>query len=244
VPDTTPKPRSAARTVSVIVGALAAFLAVGLLIAGGVVLWANSKKDHDGYVSTASERFSTGAYAIATDNLDVKIDAPDWIINRDHYGKVRLKVKPSTGKPVFVGIAPTREVERYLSASAHDQLTDVSYSPFRASSDYYPGGRRPAAPAAQRFWAASAHGQGNQTLTWNVRRGDWSIVLMNADGSRGVDAGVSAGARLPFLAAVGWGSVGGGLLLLAVAGGLMFVGLRTPRPEPVTAALDPQPATA
>jgi hypothetical protein len=244
VPDTTPKPRSAARTVSVIFGALAAFLAVGLLIAGGVVLWANSKKDHDGYVSTASERFSTSAYAIATDNLDVKIDAPGWIINRDHYGKVRLKVKPGTGKPVFVGIAPTREVERYLSASAHDQLTDVSYSPFRASSDYYPGGRRPAAPATQRFWVASAHGEGNQTLTWNVRRGDWSIVLMNADGSRGVDAGVSAGARLPFLAALGWGSVGGGVLLLAVAGGLMFAGLRTPRRAPAPAALDPQPATA
>jgi hypothetical protein len=229
----------------VILGALAGFVAVGLLIAGGVVLWANAKKDHDGYVSTASERFSTGAYAIATDNLDVKIDAPGWIINPDHYGKVRLKVKPRTGKPVFIGIAPTRAVERYLSASAHDQLTDVSYAPFRSSTDYYPGGRRPAAPAAQRFWVASAHGTGSQTLTWDVRRGDWSVVLMNADGSRGVDAGVSAGARLPFLAAVGWGSVGGGLLLLAVAGGLMYTGLRTRR---VAAAapgpLETQPATA
>jgi hypothetical protein len=244
VPDTPPTHRSAARTVSVIAGALAAFLAVGLLIAGGVVLWANAKKDHAGYVSTASERFSTTGYAIATDNLDVKIDAPDWVVNRDNYGKIRLKVKPSTGKPVFVGIAPTREVERYLSASAHDQLTDVSYAPFRSSSDYYPGGRRPAAPAAQHFWVASAHGEGDQTLTWSVRRGDWSIVLMNADGSRGVDAGVSAGARLPFLAAVGWGSVGGGLLLVAVAGGLMFAGLRTPRLPPVQPALEPQPATA
>jgi hypothetical protein len=228
----------------VVFGALAAFLAVGLLIAGGVVLWANSKKDHDGYVATASERFSTSAYAIATDNLHVKIDAPGWIINPDHYGKVRLKVKPGAGKPVFVGIAPTRQVERYLSASAHDQVTDVSYAPFRASSDYYPGGRRPAAPATQRFWVAAAHGEGNQTLTWNVRRGDWSIVLMNADGSRGVDAGVSAGARLPFLAAVGWGTVGGGLLLLLVSGGLMFAGLRTRRPEPIPAVLDAQPATA
>ncbi len=245
MPDTTPQPRSAARTVSVIAGVIAGFVAVGLLIAGGVVLWANSKKDHAGYVSTASERFSSGAYAIATDNLDVKIDAPGWIINPDHYGKVRLKVEPRNGKPVFVGIAPTREVARYLDSSAHEQVTDVSYAPFRASTDYYPGGRRPALPAAQRFWVASAHGTGRQTLTWDVHRGDWSIVVMNADGSVGVDAGVSAGARLPFLAAVGWGSAGGGALLLALAGGLMYTGLRARRPAPAPAgALDAQPATA
>jgi hypothetical protein len=70
---------------------------------------------------------------------------------------------------------------------------------------------------------------------------------MNADGSAGVDAGVSAGARLPFLVWVGWGSVGGGLLLLVAAGGLMFVGLRARRPAAATAAaapLDPRPAAA
>jgi hypothetical protein len=245
VPDTTPQPRSAARTVSVIFGALAGFVAVGLLIAGGVVLWANSKKDHDGYVSTSSEHFSTSAYAIATDNLDVKIDAPGWIINRDHYGKVRLKVKSQMGKPVFVGVAPTRAVQDYLSSTAHEQVTDVSYAPFRASSDYYPGGRRPAPPAAQRFWVASAHGAGRQTLTWDVHRGSWSIVVMNADGSRGVDVGVSAGARLPFLAALGWGAAGGGVLLLVVAGGLMYAGLRTRRTATAgAAALETQPATA
>ena len=245
VPETTPQPRSAARTASVIAGALAAFLAVALLIAGGVVLWVNGKKDHAGYVSTKSERFSSGSYAIATNNLDANIDAPHWIVNPDHYGKIRLKVAPRTSKPVFVGIAPTSVVERYLDATAHDQVTDVSYPHFSASYDYYPGGRRPAPPVAQRFWVASAHGTGKQTVTWNVRRGSWSIVLMNADGSRGVDAGVSAGARLPFLAAVGWGSLGGGVLMLAIAAGLMVAGLRRRKAAPApTGALEPRPVSA
>jgi hypothetical protein len=124
-------------------------------------------------------------------------------------------------------------------------VTDVSYPSFHASYDFYPGGRRPAAPAAQRFWVASAHGGGRQTVTWSVRRGDWSIVVMNADGTAGVDAGVSAGARLPFLAALGWSAVGGGLLLLVVAGGLMYVGLRSRAAAPAGAnALDAQPAAA
>jgi hypothetical protein len=62
-----------------------------------------------------------------------------------------------------------------------------------------------------------------------VKRGDWSIVVMNADGSRGVDAGVSAGANVPILSAVGWGALGGGLVLLIAAGALVFVGVRDPR---------------
>ncbi len=148
---TTSQPRRAGRTISVIAGAIAGFVAVGLLIAGGVVLWANAKKDDAGYISTKSERVSTSTYAVATDNLDADIDAPDWIVSPDHYGKVRLKVTPRNGKPLFVGIAPTRAVAAYLSGSAHEQLTDVSYPRFSASYDYYPGGLKPARPAAQRF---------------------------------------------------------------------------------------------
>jgi len=236
---------SAARTVSVVAGTVAGFVAIGLLIAGGVVLWANHEKDDAGYVSTTSERFATSGYALATDNLDVNLDAPGWVVNRDHYGKIRLKAASREGKPVFVGIAPTSAVSAYLSHTAHASVTDVSLSPFRASYSAHGGNRRPALPADQRFWVASAHGTGKQTLTWDVRHGSWSIVVMNADGSRGVDAGVSAGAELPFLPAVGWGSIGVGLFLLATAGGLMFVGLRAPRAgHDGRGALEAQPAAA
>jgi hypothetical protein len=45
-----------------------------------------------------------------------------------------------------------------------------------------------------------------------------------------VDAGVSAGADVPILSAVGWGALGGGLVLLIASGALVFVGVRRPRP--------------
>lgn len=245
MPATTPQPRTPARTLAVIGGAVAGFLAVGLLIAGGVVLWVNGKKDDAGYISTASEPFATNAYAITSGDLNVGLDAPGWIVNRDSYGKLRLKVSPHGGKPVFVGVAPTRDVESYLGRSAHETVSDISYSPFSASYTYHEGKRRPGLPAAQRFWVASAHGAGTQSVAWKVKRGSWSIVVMNADGSAVVDTAISAGARLPFLAALGWGSVGGGLLLLGVAGGLMAVGLRAPR-RVVSgkSALESQPAAA
>ena len=52
---------------------------------------------------------------------------------------------------------------------------------------------------------------------------------MNADGSRGVETDVSAGAKIPFLGTLGWVSLGGALVLLITAGTLMYLGLRAPR---------------
>jgi hypothetical protein len=201
-------------------------LALVLLAAGGISLWANGQKDDDGYLATGSDRFTTSTYAIATENLDVDAEGAGWLINSDRYGKVRLKVDSRAGKPVFVGIARTSAVKRYLSGSAHATVTDVSYSPFKADYRVQGAGSQPALPGDQRFWVASAHGSGQQTLTWDVEHGSWSIVVMNADGSRGVDSGVSAGANVPILPVVGWSALGLGLVFLVGAGGLVFLGVR------------------
>jgi hypothetical protein len=82
-------------------------------------------------------------------------------------------------------------------------VADLDFSPFRVDYDRAPGKGHPAAPASQHFWAASAQGCQTQTLTWDVADGDWSVVVMNADGSAGMDARVSARAKLPWLTAVG-----------------------------------------
>jgi hypothetical protein len=46
-------------------------------------------------------------------------------------------------------------------------------------------------PADQSFWAATAVGTGPQTLTWEQERGEWAMVIMNADATPG-----SGGRRL------------------------------------------------
>jgi hypothetical protein len=208
---------------------MAVLVAIGLLAVSGLALWANGQKDADGYVGSGTDRFTTSTHALATENLDIDGDIPGWVRSDDLYGKVRLKASSESGKPVFVGIARTSDVTAYLGDSSHTVVTDLDYSPFHATYSNRSGTQRPAPPASRNIWVASAQGTGTQKVTWDVRHGNWSVVVMNADGSRGVDAGVSAAADVPILPAVGWGSLGGGLLVLTAAGGLLYLGLRTPR---------------
>jgi hypothetical protein len=234
-PMTPPQRSSAARTTSVVVGVLVGLFALGMLALGGVLLWADSKKDDQGYISTHTQRFATSSSAIATENLDVGSEGPRWLTGQDRYGNVRLEVAPRNDKAVFVGIARTKDVSAYLRGTSHATLTDIDTDPFKATYRTERGDARPATPAGRRIWAASAHGTGTQTVTWDVKHGDWSIVVMNADGSRGVDTGVSAGADFPILSALAWGSVGGGLVLLGVASMLIVVGTTSQRRAPAPA---------
>lgn len=215
-----------ARIVSLVAASVLGLASLGLLALGGGLLWADSKKDDGGYLSTGRDPFTTETYALATENLDIDATGAGWIIDEDRYGKVRLRAESRDGKPVFVGIARTRDAERYLRDVRHDLLTDIDYDPFEAQYREVGGSGSPGVPGAERFWAASAQGSGTQTLTWDVEHGDWSAVVMNADASRSVDVELRAGAEVPFLEPAGWGALIAGLVAFALAAVLTFVGLR------------------
>ena len=219
------------RLAAIVAGGAAAVMSLGFLGTGAALLWADSEADRQGYISTDTERFSTGSRALATENLDMDLDGPESLIDDGELGKLRVRAESNDGKAVFVGIARTRDVEDYLRGTAHDVVTDVDVDPFDADYSARPGDRKPAPPAEQSFWAASAHGPGERALTWPVDDGDWSVVVMNEDGSRGVDAGVSAGVRLGWLDEAGIASLSTGALLLVLAGGLLYLGVRPQRPD-------------
>lgn len=212
----------------VVTGSLASLLAAGLLLIGGLALWGNSQKVSDGYLSTDTHQFGAGTRALATENLDVNLDTGDVVLDTGDLGKVRLQVDSRNDKPVFVGIARTSYVKDYLAGVSHTTLTDVDTSPFNADYNDHAGNRRPAAPADAHIWAASEQGSGKQTLNWEIQDGDYSVVVMNADGSRGVDADISTGANVPFLDDLGWTAVGSGSFVLIIGIALLVMGIRRP----------------
>ena len=225
-----PRTRSrGARIVLLVSAALASVAAVGALGLGALALWGESEKDELGYLSTNSQSFAAGTHAIATESLDMDLDGAEELIDSTSLGDVRLDVESQSGKPLFVGIARTDQVSSYLSDVSHTILTDVDFDPFEAFYSRQAGERSPAAPGGERIWAASAQGAGSQTLTWEVEDGDWSMVVMNADGSPGVQADISAGAKLPYLTEIGWSALGGGAILLLTAATLVVFAVRPPR---------------
>jgi hypothetical protein len=210
-------PLAGGRLAAVIAGSLILFLAAMAAVSGAALQWTTSKQDDAGYYTTGTQHLVTAGSAIATDDLDVN-GVPGAL------GRVRVTAETRNGKPVFAGIARTRDVDAYLRGTAHATLTDFDVDPFEPTYRTSLGTARPAPPADQGFWAAT--GDGAKPLEWKVRDGNWSVVVMNADGSAGVDAGVSAGARLPILGDIELAAWISAALLLALGGGLLAGGLR------------------
>ena len=221
-------PRSASPSsrgvVAIVFGGLVAVGAILAATLGALALWGDGKKDGDGYLSTGTDHYETTTHALMTDDLDFDAVYPGF--GGDSFGEVRLRATSNDGKPVFVGIARTDDVERYLGDTRHTDVTDVDFDPFDPTYRDFDG-PAPAAPGAQDLWVASAEGPGRQTLDWDTKGGDYSVVVMNADASSGVDVGVRAGAKLGFLEPLGYGLLGGGLVALALGGGLILAGVRS-----------------
>jgi hypothetical protein len=101
-------------------------------------------------------------------------------------------------------------------------------------------------PAGQEFWVASATGAGRQALTWDIQAGDWDVVVMNADASRGVTVDATAGIKTGLLLPIGIGLLAGGLATGGGAAVLIVVALKKEEGGPAAArpAQDQAPLAA
>jgi hypothetical protein len=239
---------SGGRIVLVVLGSLATLVALGLLAAGGAALWAETtQRDEDGFFTTPTERFETPASAITREiDLGAEAEGPDWLIT-DAAGTLRVRAtNAASERPVFVGVARTADVARYLSGVEHAEVVDLSYHPFDAEYRVVAGDRAPAPPTEQGFWAESVAGTGTQTLTWDAGRGGWSLVVMNADGSAGVAVDAAVGAKVSWLLWAAIGLLVGGAVLLA--GGIAMAvvaaqGAARPDVQPLAAPAGDEPVS-
>ena len=176
-----------------------------------------------------------------TSTLSAEPGSPDWLLDLIDTD-VRLRVTSGAESPVFVGIGPEVDVDAYLAGVAHDEVTDLDGNDVVLSRRA--GSAAAEAPTDQDLWVATATGSGTQQLDWEATDGRWAVVLMNADGSPGVQADVDVGVQvdgaLPL--AVALGAVG--LVLTALAVLLIVFGLsgRERHAEVVPGAVPPPPA--
>jgi hypothetical protein len=137
---------------------------------------------------------------------------------------VRIRAAGSR-TPVFVGIGPADAVSGYLDGVDRDILGQRGAD--ARPTWRIPGGAPLTPPTAQTFWVASGVGAGQQEITWTATDGRWSVVVMNADGSRAVAVDVSGAVTAPGLRLIWTGLfVGAGVLFVV---GAVVVALALPR---------------
>jgi hypothetical protein len=223
-----------------IVGCLALLGALGLGAAAGALAAAGAGlRDDQGFLMSGDERFASAGYAIESASMQLDFDdpgpfVPDWLL-----GDAKITATSATERALFLGLAPTREVDAYLAGVERSMVMDLDAGDRWHRGPVHrdrPGGPPHMLPHDAGFWSASSSGTGSQTVTWPVESGDWTLVVMNADGARGVAADISIGATFP---ALGW-LVGillaMALLLLLLAALLLFLALRSAgRAAPTTA---------
>jgi hypothetical protein len=206
------------RIAALVIGTLLVLSSLVLLGARGTGLWADrTQRDRD-YATTGAHEFSTSGSALATEPTHLGSAGVGWLYSPALLGKVRIRVTPvSAGAPLFVGIGRSADVDRYLAGVNHTLISDF----FRSKVEAIGGGTPRSAPGAQDFWVASSTGSGARNLVWDSTKGAWTVVVMNADGRRGIDVRADLGARLPALLWIAVGLLVAGAVLLA--GGILLV---------------------
>ena len=205
----------AGRIITVIIGALLSVVGFAAAAGGGVLAVGHlALRDDAGYYNSPTERLQTSTAVLMT-TVDISAEPGDWSLD-EPLGTLRIAANAVGENPIFVGVAPAKEVEAWLAGADYERITAARGMAVPRRHRAVVGAQKVTAPGAQRFWVASVSGTAQQTLTWPIERGDWAIVLMNADAQTGIAADVSAGVETGLMLPVGLVLSGFGVFLLLV----------------------------
>ena len=233
--ETTPARVSRRAEAKTLIGAV--LVLIGLFLVWGGIAPLTESRDADGYYMSDSLILDRPSFAVVTTDMDLLRGRWETLAEESFAelfmatpDGIRMQGMVPGDEAIFLGIAPTSAVGQYLDGVAHDEITeweadqaailDVEYTP-------YEGTVSPTPPGGESFWAVSVSGTETQALDWTIEDGDWTAVVMNADGSRGVAAEVAFGALPPS----GWDpwhwtAFAAGLVLVAGGALLAYLGLR------------------
>lgn len=224
-PEKPPQDRSrwtTGRVIAVVAGSVLLLVSLGLIAGGGALAVASAQRDDGGYLMTDEVAISASGHAITSETITIETDAGVDVPGR-LIGDAKLVVTSVEEGSVFVGVAPSADVAAYLADVRHSTVDGFDGN--TPTYDAVGGGSPASLPADVGFWTASTSGTGAQTLTWEVESGDWTIVVMNADGQAPVTAAAAIGATLPMLGTAIGVLLGAGGVLLLVSLALLLGGV-------------------
>jgi Domain of unknown function (DUF4389) len=236
---------TAGRIVALILGSLLLVVSAGIGIGGATLAVANAtSRDEAGFLMSNQRALSTDTYAIASTNLRL-VDGPAAGVPERWVGTVKVEVTAQGANPVFLGVAATSDAAAYLRGVAHATVVDIPPRPAAPVYRTTPGSAPQTTPADAQIWVAQSVGAGTHSVTFPLESGDWTVVVMNAEGQAAVSADLAVGATVPglrWLVAILLSVAGTGLLIGVV---LVVASVQTARtPTPMQAQGTKQEAAA
>ena len=174
--------------------------------------------DSDGFIS-GSGRMTTATSALVTNTAQFKEITEKEVEEGRTGGDVvlRFEAERTDGGPVLVAVGSADSIDALVLRGSHEVINDIAFSPFEYQSVVI-GGARPIGPSETGLFDVVASGEGRQQVSWKIQPGAWRAVIMNADGSPGVDVDVRFGARFPYLKgfAIAAMVIGGTVIVLGI----------------------------
>jgi hypothetical protein len=215
----------AKRVILIVVGVLVLLCGLGGLVVGIGITVLNGRTLDSGF-----HALSTPTPALVSQSEQVTSSEPGG----SSAANVDIVISARSDTPVFLGIARAAQVDAFLNGVAYDEVTDLRLSPYRADLVRHPGTQPAGPPGDESFWAASATGT-SPTLTWRVTSGDYRLVIMNENGSPGLNTQTQFGIKVSGVGGIGVGALIFGVLVTAAGIVLIVLGIRS-RPTPAAPA--------
>lgn len=186
-------PRRGGWLAMIVIGSVITALAGTQLAAAAALATMVAVGSSDGFVAAPTARVSTSSSAIVTPPIDIEGSAVPEI-------RFAVTAGRDGDAPVFVGLGPSDAVAEFLDGVAVAELDGLRGNPPRIQLDEIAGSAPAGAPEAQSFWVVSESGPGAQTMMWVLEPGDWTLVIMNADGLPGIETSLRIGVEAPWAA--------------------------------------------
>ncbi|MFI5696422.1 DUF4389 domain-containing protein [Kribbella sp. NPDC051586] len=230
---------SVGQTVALVLGIVVTLASVVGLTVGGALAWLDQgRRDAAGFVTSDQVTLSTTGYALTSENLTIASGGAT--LPHRWFGDARVRVSATDGTPVFVGLANSSDVRAYLAGVGYTTVKAVG--PHRTTYDDHGGQAPSSAPTTLKIWRVQASGAGEQTITWPLENGDWTLVVMAADGSPDVSVQADVGATAP---ALSWAWVAvitsAGIVLLLGVALVLVAAVRQPKAGPSALTGPPRP---
>jgi hypothetical protein len=227
----------AGKVLVVLFGGFLILVGVPILIGGTALMGiTQSLDDGYGYIGVSGVDLETDTQAIVFKPMHIdemvidEIDGPMvkyWRPKPGDFIDLKFTLDSNNGKDVFIGIAEESIAGPVFAGKTYYAIIDVDMDgPNDSHPDItyrrYSGDPIEGSPADLGIWTATAYGD-ELTLEWEPQEGDYWIVIMNLDGSPGVDVDAGLGVKALFLNIIGRGLLFGGLVCAGIGVVIIYV---------------------